>query len=277
MDKYRATLIIGFYNQLDYLRRILAALERQSVQDFEVVIADDGSRAEVVSEIQQIASKGPLAIQHLWHEDKGFRKTRIFNKAVLASRSDYLIFIDGDCIPHRKFIEEHVNNREAKTVLAGRRANLSAKFIHLMTEEFIRKGGMEKGFERRILMDGIFGKSSHVIKGIFVSCAPLRSFLNRKDAGILGCNFSIHKSDLLDINGFDERYQAPAVGEDTDIEARLRWNGIKVKTVKNIAIQYHFDHPKLKRPKVNLEIFQQVLREKKAFTPFGLVPQASVE
>lgn len=271
MTQYRATLIISFYNRIDYLKRIIAALERQSMKDFEVAIADDGSREEVVAEIRELMGTSPIAIQHLWHEDLGFRKTRIFNRAVLASRSDYLIFIDGDCLPHPRFIEEHYRNREAKTVLAGRRVNVSPKFVALLTEENIRNGILERGFERRLLLDGMFGKSTHVVKGVFVQSPTLRRYLNRKETGLLGCNFSIHKSDLLEVNGFDERYEAPAVGEDTDLEVRLKWNGVKLKTVKNMAIQYHFDHPKLPRPQVNFDIFEKVLRDKKAYTSYGIV------
>jgi glycosyltransferase involved in cell wall biosynthesis len=270
MEQYAVSLVISFYNKIDYLRRILASLERQSFKDFEVIIADDGSGDDVVAEIHRIQNTSRIPIQHLWHEDIGFRKTAILNAAIMASRSEYLIFIDGDCIPHPKFIEEHYANREPSTVLAGRRANLSKKLADLLTEENIRKGIMEKGFGWKVLLDGLVGKSTHAIKGAYVRSTWLRRFLNRKVTGVLGSNFSIHKKDMVAINGFDERYQAPAVGEDTDIEARLRWNNVRVKMVKNIAVQFHFDHPKLKRSQVNEDIYKQVLLEKKAFTPFGI-------
>jgi glycosyltransferase involved in cell wall biosynthesis len=270
MKQYAVSLIVSFYNKVDYLKRILAALERQSFRDFEVIIADDGSTQDVVAEVIRLQDVSPIPIQHVWHEDIGFRKTTILNAAIMASRSGYLIFMDGDCIPHSKFIEEHYANREPTTVLAGRRANLSKKLADLLTEENIRSGIMDQGFELKVLLDGIFGSSSHTIKGTYVSTPWLRRFLNRKVTGVLGSNFSIHKSDMLEINGFDERYKAPAVGEDTDIEARLRWNNVRVKMVKNMAVQYHFDHPKLKRSQVNEDIFKEVLRERKAYTPFGI-------
>lgn len=270
MKQYSASLIISFYNRIDYLRIILAALERQTFRDFEVIIADDGSAPNVVEEIQSIQERSPIAIQHQWHEDLGFRKTMILNKAIVAARSEYLIFIDGDCIPHHRFIEEHFHNREEATVLAGRRANVSKKLQHLLTEESVRKGILEKGFAMKVMLDGLFGKSTHTLKGAYFSNFFLRSFLNRKITGVLGSNFSLHRKDILAINGFDERYKAPAVGEDTDIEARLRWNNVKVKMVKNMAVQFHFDHPKLKRSQVNEDIFCEVVRLKQAYTPFGI-------
>ena len=116
MKDFAVSLVISFYNGIDYLKLILAALARQSFKDFEVIIADDGSREEVVDEVKKMIAETRLSIQHLWHEDAGFRKTRIFNQAVVRSRSSYLVFMDGDCIPHFRFIEEHYKNRAEKVL-----------------------------------------------------------------------------------------------------------------------------------------------------------------
>ena len=70
-----------------------------------------GLDAEVVKEIESIASNYSFRIKHTWHPDKGFRKNKILNQAILASESDYLIFIDSDCVPHSKFVEEHLNEK----------------------------------------------------------------------------------------------------------------------------------------------------------------------
>lgn len=270
MNYPAASLIISFYNKIDYLKMILATLENQSFKDFEVIIADDGSKREVVQEIEKLQKYSDLTIHHVWHEDVGFRKTTILNEAIRRSRSEYLIFVDGDCILHPSFIEEHFLNRAKNTILAGRRANLSPALVLLLNPENLRAGILTQGFDWKIIWDGIFGKSTHVIKGIYIRNRWLRAFLNRKVTGVLGSNFSVHKADMLAVNGFDERYKSPAVGEDTDLEARLRWYGIEVKMVKNIAVQYHFDHPKLYRASVNEEIFKEVVRLKQFYTPHGI-------
>jgi glycosyltransferase involved in cell wall biosynthesis len=271
--KYPAvSLIISFYNRMDYLRMIMATLENQSFKDFEVIIADDGSAPEVVEEIKVLQKSSSLRIQHAWHEDIGFRKTTILNEAIRRSQSEYLIFVDGDCILHPKFIEEHFSNRAKNTILAGRRANISPALRALLSPEKLAEGILTNGFSLRIIWDGIVGKSTHGIKGLYITNRWLRKFLNRKITGVLGSNFSIHTADILAVNGFDERYKSPAIGEDTDLEARLRWHGVVVKMVKNVAVQYHFDHPKLYRASANEEIFREVVSLKQFYTPYGVRP-----
>lgn len=125
----KATLIISFYNKIDYLKLVLAGMERQSSNEFEIIIADDGSREEVVRELKEIMDRSSLAIKHVWQEDKGFRKCRILNKSICEAKTDYLIFIDGDCVPHKEFVREHIENRSKGVCLAGRRVNLSKKLL----------------------------------------------------------------------------------------------------------------------------------------------------
>jgi GT2 family glycosyltransferase len=50
------------------------------------------------------------------------------------------------------------------------------------------------------------------------------------------------KEALLSINGFDEQYTLPAVGEDYDIEWRLLAKGYRIVSLRNLAIQYHLYH-----------------------------------
>ena len=78
----KASLIIAFYNRTDYLEMVLAGLERQTLKGYEIIIADDGSNEQTVSQIKEILSQSELPIHHVWHEDHGFRKNRILNRAI---------------------------------------------------------------------------------------------------------------------------------------------------------------------------------------------------
>lgn len=266
----KATVIISFYNKIDYLRLVLAGFESQTEKDFEVIIADDGSGNEVVSQLKEMTVKLPFSVNHIWQEDKGFRKNMILNKAVAASKADYLIFVDGDCVPHREFVREHLNNGEENVCYTGRRVNLSQKMTSRLTAEKVKKGFFEKEI-LSLMVDEIFRNSFDVEKGFYFKNALLRKLLNLKKRGLLGSNFSIHKSDLYKINGFDERYEAPSIGEDTDIQFRLELAGVKIRSLNNIAVQYHLYHNLLDRPQVNLDLFDAVKVENRAFTPFGII------
>lgn len=265
----KTSVIAAFYNNLHYLKLVLAGFERQIEKEFEFIIADDGSKEEVVKEIEKIASNYSFRIKHVWHPDKGFRKNKILNQAILVSDSDHLIFIDSDCVPHSKFVEEHLNERSENTVCTGRRVNLSQKITSLLTEDKIMEGFLESN-NLLLIEDALFGKSNYVEKGFYFENMFLRKLFNKKARGLLGCNFSLFKKDMLAINGFDERYEAPAIGEDSDVQFRLELNGVKVKSLNHIAVQYHLYHKLQERLQINIDLFEEVKKSKLAFTPFGL-------
>lgn len=265
----KASIIVSFYNKIDYLKLVLAGFEIQTEKKFEIIIADDGSNQSIVNQLENIIPFYPFRIKHIWQEDKGFRKNKILNKSILASETDYLIFIDGDCIPHPQFVEGHLLNAEVNTVLTGRRVNLSENISKQLTEEKIKNHYLQKNFPK-LLLDGLFGKSIDVEKGIHFKNKYLLYFFNRKQRGLLGCNFSLFKSDILSVNGFDERYQSPSIGEDSDIQFRLELIGKKIKSINHIAIQYHLYHKLQDRLQKNLDLFEEVKRSGMAFTPYGI-------
>jgi len=266
---FHASVIISVYNRFDYLQLVMAGLERQSLWDFEVVIADDGSNDKFVERLNKLTSLLSFPVIHVRHEDKGFRKNKILNQAVVAANSNFLVFMDGDCVPHSEFLNEHSRYSRLGRCLTGRRVNLSEKFTRQLNPELVRNGYLEKN-TIKLIADGLFGKTNYVEKGIYVKNKSLRDALNKKNRGLLGCNFSIYKEDLLKINGFDERYEAPSIGEDSDIQYRLELAGTRIKSLNNIAVQYHLYHELQKRPQENLDLFNKVKASRLAVTPFGI-------
>lgn len=266
-----ASLIVSFYNKPETLKLVLQSVRDQSAENFEVLIADDGSSDANVAQVKQFISNFPFPARHIWQEDNGWRKNTILNKAAAAAHSDYLIFIDGDCILHRHFIKEHIAHREPGKVLAGRRVYLSPAVSSLLLKcGNYRKLYTPYGIFRLIVDRYVYHASAHLENGIYFGNKFLRRFINRKDRGILGSNFSLFRSDLLAINGFDEQYTAPYIGEDTDLEYRLRLAGMQVKTLKHLAVQYHLFHQRQKKNSVNEEIFERTKSERKYFAEKGI-------
>ena len=269
MKRVRTSVIVAFYNKIDYLRLVLASLECQSFSDFEVIVADDGSRENVVEELRQLVEASPLRIHHVWHEDRGWRKNEIMNAAVRRSQSDYLIVVDGDCVCHSRFVEEHWNNRQSQVCLTGRRVNLSASLTAQITPQNVKGGFLEKSLTL-LIKDGLFGKTTDVERAPYIPAGWLRKWLNRKPKGLLGCNYSIYKADLMAINGFDERYRSTAWGEDSDVQFRLELIGVRIQTLINAAVQYHLYHKPLERPSEGARLFAEVQATRQAYTPYGI-------
>jgi len=271
---YIASVIISFYNKIDVLKLILSGFERQSAENFEIIIADDGSSEPVVRELKQLIARSPLEILHVWHDDKGWQKNAILNKAIVAASSDYIIFVDGDCIPHRHFIREHIQAKQPQQVLTGRRVLLSKRVSESLTPERVRKGYLEHVFFPWMVLERIAGKGEYVENALYARWHWIRKRINNKDRGLLGSNFSLHKVDLLAVNGFDERYLAPYIGEDTDLEYRLRLYGFFFRHLKHLAIQYHVFHPRQPMNESNFTLLEDNKKRDTGYTPFGINKQS---
>jgi glycosyltransferase involved in cell wall biosynthesis len=268
----KLSLIISFYNKTGALLLVLEALRYQSMKEFEVIIADDGSGEETVRLIHEKTGDCPFPLRHIWHTDRGWRKNEILNKAILAAQTDYLVFIDGDCIPEKHFLEEHYLNRQAGAALSGRRVNMGERLTRHISVEEIRKHQTGWQFKLRLFMARLFrAEGNHVENAIYIRSQWLRKKIYKENKGILGCNFSIHKKDILSINGFDERYQSAFVGEDTDLEMRFLNAGGKTISVKHKAIVFHCWHKRMVNDLSNLEIYNKSKDAGLSYTPFGIV------
>jgi len=251
------SLIIAVYNKPEVLRCVLAACSRQSMKDLEIIVADDGSGPAVAQVIEDSRRQWSLPITHLWHEDRGWQKNRMLNNAVRASQSAHLVFIDGDCIPGRDFLLDHWQQREDRTVLLGRRVETSKRWSEALTLESITSGRFER-YGWREWMDGFRGEALRIEDGIRMPALWLRRLLLRNVRGMLGSNFSVAKEDLVAINGFDELYDGPGCGEDSDVQYRLSLTGVTGKSLRNLAIQYHVWHPLTKGSDACWDRFEMV-------------------
>ncbi len=265
-------LSIAFYNNMRMLDLTLASVSRQNFRQFLTVICDDGSSPDVVARLHRLIDTLDLPVLHLWHEDKGFRKNRIMNWGIQLCQTDLMVFIDQDCLIHPEFINEHFTSRQPHSVLCGRRMDLTPWVSKNLTPEKVRAGFIEKNLWW-ILPTGLYMKDNNGSKGLHFQNPWLRQMANRKARGIVGCNFSVWRKDLIEINGFDFRYEGPGTGEDSDIEFRLKLNGVKMQAFCNTAVQYHVYHKLLVRPNANEQLFATIQKENQAVTRFGIKQQ----
>jgi len=256
--KKSLSLVVSVYNAVRYLELIFAALKRQSMSDFEVIVADDGSGAAVRDLIERIKVEVPYPVRHVWQSDEGFRKNSILNRAIEASKTDYLVFIDGDCLPHGEFLNDHLSNKTKGCLLSGRRVNLSAQMTERLRLEEISSGAFER-LSFRLLLDGALAKSSNLEDALRIKSSPLRKLLHRNRARILGCNFSVEKKLLEEVNGFDEDYRSPGLGEDSDIAFRMELAGARLVTLRYLAVLFHLYHPQTIASEANRLHYESVV------------------
>jgi len=231
----KLSVIISYYKALDNLKLILDALNNQSSNNFEVIISEDDNNKETLNFINSNKKLYNFKILHVnQKKDDGFRKTMMLNKSILKSNADTLVFIDGDCIPHKEFVKAYIKESEANVMLKGRRVMLGEKISSKLKKS--------KSLSLLNTVSIIFSDSKKKKEALYFGSKSLTRSIKNK--GLLGCNWGIKKKHLIDLNGFDEDYNRAAVGEDTDIEWRLLRHGIGSKSMKNKAIVYHLFHEK---------------------------------
>lgn len=272
----KVSIIIAFYKDLEALELILEALERQTYTNIEVVIAEDNNDPATAALVQRFKER--LDIVHSTHEDVGRTKAAAQNKAICAASGEYLIFIDGDCVPYSTFVEGHVRLSAKKRVLSGRRVNVDAALSAKMRKHELQTLSFEKNYLYYVLRDLIWHKKTHYEQGFYVK--PQGYIYNRfiakkkRNIQILGCNFSCYKEDFVAINGFDESYGLSILGDDTDLNWRFVDYGATIESCKNVANVFHLDHKRPSYPDYDpsedVKRFDKAKAEHKFFCDEGL-------
>lgn len=245
----KASVIISTYNQPRWLEKALAGYLYQSHTDFDIVIADDGSGEETRKVIERFAASTDIPVKHVWHEDKGFRKSLILNKAITEAPSDYLIFTDGDCIPHPDFIKTHISKAKRGHFVSAGYCKLSMKTSERISTADIAMGQCFKSYW--LIENGLLSFSKHLkifSKGFF---AMLLDGITPTKATWNGCNSSGWKEDILEVNGHNE--EIAYGGQDREMGERLVNLGIKPRQLRHRSITLHLDHSRGYRCETTIE------------------------
>lgn len=264
------SVVISTYNSPEWLKKVIWGYNTQTYRNFEMVIADDGSRQATFYLIEEMKKEVFFPIIHIWHEDNGFQKSQILNKAILECTTEYILMSDGDCIPRPDFIEQHIKFREEGYFLSGGYHKLPLLLSKNITKEDIYSG---KCFELKWLkshgMKVSFKNSKVYSKGLL---SGFLNFLTPTTPSWNGHNASGWKDDILAINGFDERMQYG--GQDRELGERLVNFGINPKQIRYSTVCLHLDHPRgyatPESIKKNKNIRKETRVEQKKWTDFGI-------
>ena len=266
----KISVIFTTYNSPAWLEKVLWGFEQQSDKDFEVVIADDGSGSETRELIARFQQSSALDLRHVWHEDNGFEKSLILNKAVVSARGDYLILTDGDCIPRQDFVAKHRSLSRPGYFLSGGYFKLPMGTSQLISHADIQA---QRCFDKRwLLANGV--KNSHKLMKLTANDwqAALYNRLTPTKRTWNGHNASCFKSDALHVNGFDTRMKYG--GQDCEFGDRLKNAGIIALQIRYSTICVHLDHARgyanEESWKRNNAIRKQSIEEKIVQTPSGI-------
>lgn len=235
----KVSVIISVYKDVEALNCVLHGLSRQTYKDFEVFVTEDGEDSKM-REYFQSHKKYSLKITHLTQEDIGFRKTRAVNRAIAKAKTEYLIFLDGDTVPHPRLVENHLNSAEPGKVCAGRRMHLGPLWSNRLRKDPLKLGNLVTW---PALWLNFFSLHKDHVRNFEIGApsAFLGMLFSGRKLNIVGCNFSCFKSDMLKVNGYDE--SLPGIGgEDCDLHWRFEAADIKIKNVKFLAVAYHLYH-----------------------------------
>lgn len=234
----KLSVIISTYNAEEWLHKVLLGYAIQTEDDFEIIVADDGSTTKTKEVINSFRSKFKHPIQHIWQEDNGFRKCKILNKAITSSNTDYLLFTDGDCIPRKDFVAKHLKHKEKGYFLSGGYFKLPMNVSKIISDDDIQK---QSCFKISWLKNNGFTlnfKSIKLVQNKFF--AAFMNWLTPTKRSWNGHNSSGFKSDILAINGFNELLDYG--GEDREMGERLFNKGLLSKQIRYSAICVHLDH-----------------------------------
>ncbi len=272
----RLSVIVNTYNNPRALSLVLASLARQTVRDFELLIADDGSGPATRTVVQEFAASAPFAVRHIWHPDEGFRKCQILNKAVCAVAGTYLIFFDGDCLAPARTVENHVRRAERQRYLTGGKVLLSQRCTDALSIAAIQSGQLDRF--------GLWWREVRKVRRLLISRLPgIRIWFNRnvpRPPAWRGENSSTFTEHVYQVGGFDERFTYGL--EDADFGHRLQAAGIWPRSLRYLAPVLHLEHP---RPYAlseergrNRAIFDANRAAKMTVTPYGIrVPMPAAD
>ncbi|MDB5896356.1 MAG: glycosyl transferase [Rhodoferax sp.] len=217
--------VVLSYNSAEALLAVLRGLAPQCPADAVVVVADDGSRPDHVQALRDGLPTFACPVRHVWHPDVGFTASRARNLGALRAEADYIVFMDGDCVPTPHFVRGHLALAQAGHFVNGSRILLGEALSQQVRTRAVDLTALGFSDWLRLRLRGEVNKLSQFL---FLPGMPGRVETQFRWKGIRSCNFAIWYRDLASVNGFDETFQGWG-HEDADLVLRLQRHGLARK------------------------------------------------
>ena len=256
----RASVIVTTYNRPDALRAVLEGLAAQTCQDFECVVADDGSGPATRAVVDAMSERLPDGrLKHVWQEHLGFRAAAIRNRAIEASGGQWVICLDGDCVPRARFIEGHLRAARADAITRGSRVlcgeSLTREMLaggpalHALSDAELREHHAKGRINR---VDAAAGGWRDALRSL-AGTLRLEGWKS-----VRTCNMLAPRTAIDAVGGFDERYTGWGY-EDSDLVVRLMRQGLHIRRGPADTAVLHLWHPD--NPRDNADRNRAMLEE----------------
>jgi GT2 family glycosyltransferase len=234
----KAAFVVLTYNRPDALLAVLRSLAPQCPADAVVIVADDGSRPETLEALREHLPRFKCPVRHLWHPDVGFTAARARNLGAFDSEADYVVFLDGDCVPNPHFVLAHLEMAQKGHFVNGNRVLLSADLTRRISSGDTSPEELGPLGWLRLRLAGDINKLTHLL---YWPGAPGRVERGFRWKGIRSCNFGVWYRDFESANGFDETFMGWG-HEDADLVLRLHHLGLARKNGFLATEVFHLWH-----------------------------------
>lgn len=255
------SVIVTTYNRPKALDLVLMGLSKQTDHNYEVVVADDGSGFETRKIIEKWKSRSPLRLIHAWQNDDGFRLNQSRNNGIKKSSGEYIVVLDGDCIPRRNFVAQHRKLMERGWAVAGNRCLLSPDLTNKVEEGEEDLLGWHMIDYLKARLTGEINRLSTLF--VFPPDWSFR-YKNPYNWKIFrGCNMAFFREDAYRVNGFDESFHGWGL-DDSDFAVRMINSGVRIKSGRFSTGVFHLYHREgsLVKDSFNSSRFSKVIKDR---------------
>ncbi len=272
----KTELILSTYNNPRSLQLCLDSVRQQKPGCDSICVADDGSGPDTAKVIDDFRTQNPnLNVRHIWHEDRGFEKGQILNKAILSSDAEYLVFIDGDVMIRSDFVSRHLELARQGWFSTGSLIRLDTQATASVTTKMVTDGTVfDRGWLRANRALGspmVWLKSAPLPKGLL----SLLEIISPVRRSLCGANASVFRSDLMRINGYDETIKYG--GQDKELGERLKNAGLRGRHVRYTAVLVHLDHSRgyldVEKRQRHKKMIHDVRGSERFWTDYGIQKQ----
>jgi len=247
----KVSVVITAYNNSSVLATTLPHWALQTYHDYEVIVVDDGSEEGERATIRTLVEANG---GRYYYNDSGavYSIASARNIGIWEATGDRILFTDSDMMPDPDMLMEHMMEAGTRNITVGCRHGFDPEFpdqnprniqIYKYTDpkdDYTIDIEWDNGDSDMIWETTIDPRRDDVFPRIAEELCP------DPWEHVHGCNFSVHRQRLIDINGFDEEYDGAWGAEDTDVAMRLIRSGLTVVPVP-ASMGFHIDHPSLER------------------------------